>query len=84
MQFPMPGKAERLQLWKNGFSQQCTLEKAIDLKQIAQRYELAGGSIMNAIRYASLMALEAGSNVVMLKDLLKGIQRAYAKEGKSL
>ena len=84
VQFPMPGKAERLQLWKNGFSKHCVLEKAIDLERIAERYELAGGSIMNAIRYGSLMALEAGSNVVMLKDLLKGIQREYAKEGKSL
>jgi hypothetical protein len=84
VQFPLPGQAERLQIWKNGFSKRCALEKAIDLEQIAERYELAGGSIMNVIRYASLMALEAGSNVVMLKDLLKGIQREYAKEGKSL
>lgn len=84
VQFSMPGKHERYQIWKNGFSKRCVLERAINLEQIAERYELAGGSIMNVIRYASLMALEAGSNVVMLKDVLKGIQREYIKEGKSL
>lgn len=82
--FPMPGSEERYQIWHKGFSSRCALEKAIDLKQIADRYELAGGSIMNVIRYASLMALEAGSNIVMLKDLMQGIQREYAKEGKTL
>jgi AAA+ superfamily predicted ATPase len=84
VQFTMPSKYERLKIWQKGFSKKCVLERAIDLEQIAEKYQLAGGSIMNVIRYASLMALEAGSNVVMLKDLIAGIQREYTKEGKSL
>lgn len=82
--FPMPGSEERYQIWQKGFSPRCALEKAIDLQQVAERYELTGGLIMNVIRYASLMALEAGGNIVMLKDLMQGIQREYAKEGKTL
>ena len=39
---------------------------------------------MNVIRYASLMALQAGGNVIMLKDIIRGIQREYSKEGKSV
>ena len=82
--FPMPGKHERLQIWQNGFSKRCVLEKAVDLDQVAEKYELAGGSIMNVIRFVSLKALEAGSNVIVLKDILKGIRREYLKEGKSI
>ncbi len=61
--FPLPSKKERLQIWQKGFSPHCALEKAINIESIANQYELAGGSIMNVIRHASLMALKAGSNV---------------------
>jgi SpoVK/Ycf46/Vps4 family AAA+-type ATPase len=81
--FSLPSTKERLQIWQKGFSPHCCLEKAINLETIANQYELAGGSIMNIIRYASLMALKAGSNIIMLKDIIKGIQREYSKEGKS-
>lgn len=82
--FSLPSKKERLKIWQQGFSPQCALEKAINLETIANQYELAGGSIMNVIRYASLMALKAGGNVIMLKDIIRGIQREYSKEGKSI
>jgi len=38
---------------------------------------------MNVIRYASLEALKGGSTVIAGEDLLQGIRREYAKEGKS-
>ena len=82
--FPMPGHKERLKIWQMGFSKRCVLEKAVDLEQIAKKYEVSGGGIMNVIRYASLWALEAGSNVILSKDILKGIEREYSKEGKSM
>ena len=86
VEFPVPSRGERLRLWKNGFSSRCVLEKTIDLEHIANKYEMAGGSIMNVIRirYASLMALERGGDVVYRQDLLRGIQREFAKEGRSL
>ena len=73
---------ERLRLWQQGFSPQAQLEKSVDLESIARQYTLAGGSIMNVIRYASLQALKGGSNTVALDDLTQGIRREYAKEGK--
>jgi len=82
--FPIPGPQERLKIWQKGFSKRSVLEKAANLEQIAEKYELSGGSIMNVIRYASLMALEAGGNVILARDILKGIRREYIKEGKSL
>jgi hypothetical protein len=81
--FPMPGPAERLRLWRQGFSPQARLAETLDLEQIAQEHTLAGGAIMNVSRYASLQALKAGRNLIASEDIMQGIRREYAKEGKS-
>jgi AAA+ superfamily predicted ATPase len=81
--FPIPSPAERLRLWRQGFSAQSQLAETLDLERIAQEHTLAGGSIMNVIRYASLEALKDGSTVIARDDVIQGIRREYAKEGKS-
>ncbi|MBN1209718.1 MAG: ATP-binding protein [Myxococcaceae bacterium] len=81
--FPMPKPAERLRLWKGAFSSVCTLEPRINLTEIAERYELAGGSILNVVRYCSLMALQRKSQEIHLSELQEGIRREYQKEGKT-
>lgn len=55
--FPKPQPKERLKLWQNAISPKAVLEKSVDLEQCARQYDLAGGSIVNVIQYASLMAL---------------------------
>lgn len=80
--FPMPRPEERLRLWQQGFSKQSQLEKTLDLEKIAHEYTLAGGSIMNVIRYASLEALKNERTLIANEDVLQGIRREYAKEGK--
>ncbi len=82
--FSTPSETERYKIWENGFSTQTTLEDSIDLRQIAQHYELSGGSIMNIIRHSSLMAIKKGGNVIKQADLIQGIRREFAKEGKTL
>lgn len=81
--FPIPRPEERLQLWQQGFSKKTQLHESLDLNAIAQEHTLTGGAIMNAIRYASLQALKCGSTVIARNDILQGIRREYAKEGKS-
>ena len=80
--FPMPRPEERLRLWQRGFPPQARLDDSIDLAQIANQHELCGGSIMNVVRYASLQALDSGSDVVTLGAVQQGIRREQAKEGK--
>jgi len=82
--FPLPGPAERERLWSGAFSSHCELESALSLAQIAQEFEVSGGAIMNAVRYASLMALEADSNTIRHHDVLEGVRRELQKEGKTL
>ncbi len=82
--FPMPDASERLQLWKSAFSAKTELQKSIDLKEVAGRYELSGGSIMNVVRYATLWALERGERLITNADLQEGIRKEFQKEGKTV
>ena len=82
--FPMPKQEARLMLWQKGFSSKSTLEEKVNLKQIAVKYELSGGSIMNVIRYASLMTVSRESHTITLQDMEEGIRKEFQKEGKTL
>ncbi len=81
--FPIPRTEERLRLWQQAFSPKAQLDEALDLERIANAHALSGGSIMNVVRYASLQALKDGGTVIALDDVLQGIRREYAKEGKT-
>jgi hypothetical protein len=80
--FPMPKQNERYRIWQKGLPPNASLEAGTDLSQIAGRYELSGGMIMNVIRYASLRAIARGESVLRQQDLLDGIRREYAKENR--
>ena len=80
--FAMPRVEERFRLWRQSFSPKARLEETVDLRKIAEQYELCGGSIMNVVRYASLQALEESGGLITLETLQQGIRREHAKEGK--
>jgi hypothetical protein len=82
--FPMPGPRERLRIWRDAFSSKARLEPEIDLAALAERFELSGGTIMNVVRYASLMALARGADVILNDDLAAGIRQELLKEGRAL
>lgn len=82
--FPKPEPSERLKLWKSTFSQAITLEETINLDQISRQYELAGGSILNVVQFASLMALQRNAKVISSEDLIRGIRKEYLKEGRTM
>jgi SpoVK/Ycf46/Vps4 family AAA+-type ATPase len=81
--FPMPRPEERLRLWRQGISPKAKLEEGLDLAGVARDHTLSGGSIMNVIRYASLQALKSGDSIITADDIMQGIRREYAKEGKA-
>ena len=80
--FPIPGEEQRYKIWENAFSKKSSKEPARDMKQIAAKYELTGGTIMNVVRYSSLMALSRNEKVIRLCDIEQGIKREFMKEGK--
>ncbi|MCO6492327.1 MAG: ATP-binding protein [Phaeodactylibacter sp.] len=82
IEFPVPGAEQRLRIWQQAISPQAELAPEVDLSEIARRYELTGGAIMNAVRYASLEALRQGGNVITLAGIQQGVRRELVKEGR--
>jgi len=80
--FTMPQAAERLQIWKNAFPKKVKLSKAVDIKSIAEKYELSGSNIMNVVQFACLKALAKKTKTIKEEFILKGIQKEFEKEGK--
>jgi AAA+ superfamily predicted ATPase len=80
--FPLPRPAERLQLWRRGFSSRATFAPGVDLVALAEAHELSGGSIMNIIRRVSLVSIAQGERPISGDDLQQAIRRELAKEGR--
>lgn len=81
--FPMPRPEERVRLWRQGFSAKAKFDPTLDIEKIARDHTLAGGAIMNVIRHGCLQALKDGARAITTEDLLNGIRREHAKEGKA-
>jgi len=82
--FPVPAPEQRFLLWNNSFPQAAVIDEKVNIRQIASKYELTGGTIMNIIRYSSLMTLKRSEKVIRLNDIEQGIRREFLKEGKVL
>ncbi|MCB0613263.1 MAG: ATP-binding protein [Phaeodactylibacter sp.] len=82
--FPMPKAAERLRIWEQAFPEKVGLAPEVDLKRVANRYELSGASIMNVVQFCCLQALERRGSEITAPDVLAGIQKEFSKEGKVL
>ncbi|MGZ5051467.1 MAG: ATP-binding protein [Methylobacter sp.] len=82
--FTMPKAEERLLLWQNAFHGSCELDDDVDLEKIAEDYELAGGAIINVLRYCALSAIGRGSRRVSKDELLAGIRREFRKDNKTI
>jgi len=84
IRFAIPDPEHREVLWKNTFSHKTELAPDIDLKETARRFELPGGSILNIVRYCSLMAIQQDTNIISYSNLENGIRKELLKEGKIL
>lgn len=82
--FPVPKYAERLYLWQQSYSKHTQFANNVDMELIAEKFELAGGSIINVVQYSSLMALNRNENIIRYADILEGIKKEYLKEGKTI
>jgi ATP-dependent 26S proteasome regulatory subunit len=80
----VPRQPERLRLWGEAFSPQSQLEPRVDLGRLAEKHDMTGGTIMNVVRYASLMALSREQTTILLDDLHEGIRRELLKEGRAV
>lgn len=99
LRFPFPDAGDRVQIWRKSFPANASFAKepvdqsngSVDVPELVKKYEMAGGSIINVVHYASLKALERrnghnnganGNLTIYLSDVLQGIQKEMMKEGK--
>jgi len=82
--FSMPDAPQRYQLWQKSLTEQCPLEDGINLEDIAEEYEIAGGAIINVVRYAAICGIQNGSYKISYQNLRDGIAKELRKEGKTL
>jgi AAA+ superfamily predicted ATPase len=84
IEFEIPSAQERLILWQKNIPANVKLDNQIILEEISRKYEVNGANIVNIIHYACLKTMEGKSNTINYSDLMKGIQKEYAKEGKMI
>ena len=80
--FPMPRKRKRQLIWGKAVPENATLEACLDLRDIANRYEINGGIIMNVMRHVCMQSIVRGETKLRKADLFEGIKREYAKENR--
>jgi len=84
--FKMPGKRQRLLLWQQALTGKLQCEPALQQKldEIAAKYEITGGAIINVVRYSAVLALKNHNGTITYNDIITGIRKEYLKEGKTL
>jgi len=80
--FPMPDASMRQRLYQNCLGKSAGVGSN-DIKALAKQYEVTGSTIVNAVRYAWLMALSADKSSPSKQDIEEGLRLELAKEGKS-
>ena len=81
--FPVPDVAQRARIWEKALSGLPCLDTGISTEELAEAYVLAGGAIVNAIRFAAVRALNHGKDRIFLSDLRQGVRKELRKEGKT-
>lgn len=82
--FAMPDAAQRARLWQGLFANPERIGADMDFHHIAEKYELAGGALLNVARYAAIRAVKNGRPHIAQDDLIAGIGRELMKDGKTL
>lgn len=79
--FPAPGKADRLALWKRIEQTEAPLDADVDFNLLAERMELTGAEIRNCWLDAAHQAAHCGQPISM-DMILKAVGRELTKQGK--
>lgn len=83
IEFPFPNKEYREKIWLSIFPAGAPLNQDIDFEFIADRFEVAGGSIKNIAVSAAFLAAEQGEPIGM-KHIIPSAQLELQKLGKIL
>lgn len=80
VEFAVPKPPERRLIWKRNLPDTAPVVD-VDVDDLAERFELSGGSIRNAAVHAAFLAASEGSAITM-EHAVRGVGREYRKMGK--
>jgi len=81
IRFPEPEVDEREQLWRQLLPPQAGLHGGVDFHALAERFDMTGGYIKNAVVRAAVIAARAGRGLTA-EDLWIGAHHEYVEMGK--
>jgi len=81
IRFPEPEVDERAQLWRQLLPPQAGLHDRVDFHGLAERFDMTGGYIKNAVVRAAVIAARAG-RALTAEDLWTGAHHEYVEMGK--
>lgn len=80
--FPFPDAGSRLEIWRRAIPEKLPKEE-LDLEFLAERFELSGSGIRNAVYQGSFLAA-AGNGRLSMADLIRAVSDEYEKNGKTM
>lgn len=84
-EFPAPDAPLRLRIWEQTLpAPPHTVLSETELRAVAERFAITGGSIRNVVLDASFRALAAGRDAINVRDVVDGVAREYQKFGKPI
>nr|WP_236588166.1 AAA family ATPase [Tumebacillus amylolyticus] len=83
VRFPFPDATYREYIWRGMFPKETPLDEDVDFAYLAEKFQLAGGSIKNIVTSAAFLAVEAGQ-LVQMRHLLRAVKHELDKTGKLL
>jgi hypothetical protein len=81
IRFPEPEVDEREKLWRQLLPPQAGLHDGVDFHSLAERFDMTGGYIKNAVVRAAVIAARAGRGLTA-EDLWAGAHHEYVEMGK--
>lgn len=72
--FDMPMSEERKLIWQSILPKEAPLDSKIDFGYLADKYEISGGVIKNAILHAARYAAYKEKKKITMEDLIKGVE----------
>jgi hypothetical protein len=82
--FPFPKQEERLQLWKSFIPEKVKLAGDVNLKAVADKYELTGAHVVNVVNHALIRMLAENKAELDAVTIHSSVMKELAKEGKTI
>lgn len=82
--FPLPRVKERKIIWEKSIPDSLRLEDNFELIKVAEKFDLSGADIVNAVNSIQLRVMQRKTKVVTYEDFLFAIKKEYSKYGKIL